>query len=338
MKISPKNMLFKKREIVLIILFILILVVGILSIQQYTQIQDSSAAIQNLSVSGKLIVNIVDNPLNNKTSTEYLVRKTNGDMVVVTSGQNKLKKLSPFSDVTLKGRARNNGNFTVSAVTKSTSPSTRNMASTSIGNKKVRILLANFEDSPSTHSKDYFRNGILSSGNPTSVNSFMKKSSRNRMALDENNSVVHDWVNLSLPDNLPCDDLGTLYNHIIPTMQDYYTSQGINLQDTSFLSVFYIFKHECPFGARANLGNGSTTPLNIYDSDFTHPFITPLPYSPSHYLSHELGHNLSLHHAQALDCGSSSYSEFSRCEIQTYQHPFSDRGNRGCREFNASER
>ena len=246
---------------------------------------------------GKLDIRHTDDFRHSESSTRYTLRQTADKRFVVRPQT--APNVPSGSRVIVRGKRRGrviNGNIKARPGVKA--------AAAPLGDYKVAVLLFNFADDPTNEPwtpaqvEDRFFNAS------NSVNTFYKEQSWNQVSLS---GAVYGWYHLSIP-GTGCNE-----DAYAAAAETAATTAGVPLG--SYDSVAYVFpdQYDCNWAGLAELP-GDQLWLN---GDIS-----------VRVASHELGHNMGVHHAASLRCTSGGVAVpiSSSCTMNEYGDPFSSMG------------
>jgi hypothetical protein len=191
----------------------------------------------------------------------------------------------------------NTGNTNVS------SPGT---AASTLGERRTLVILVNFQDNPSEPwTRDDARNIVFGA-----ASDFMFENSSGQTWLSGD---VAGWFTISLSSAV-CDT-NTLAS------QAKYAAASAGYVLSNYNHIVYLFpKYAC-----SGLGLGTV------GGNPSEAWIIGTPTLA--VISHELGHNLGLYHAKALDCGTATLGD--NCTVMAYGNAFDAMGNTNAGHYNA---
>lgn len=159
-----------------------------------------------------------------------------------------------------------------------------------IGEQKTLVMLVNFaNDTSAPWTQTEVRNVVFGE-----TNEFMQENSDGRTWLSGD---VTGWYTLPLT-NDTCNN-----GDIIAAAREQAESDGVDLSGYTRFIYAFPYTNACRFSGVAGVG-GQTTSMLINGS------------MRAQTVSHELGHNLGLHHAHALECGESTLGD--NCSSDEY--------------------
>ena len=245
---------------------------------------------------GKLDIRHTDDFRHSESSTRYTLRQT-ADKRFLVRPQN-APNVTSGSRVIVRGKRRGriiNGNIKARAGVRP--------AAAPLGDYKVAVLLFNFADDRTTpwlpsEVEDRFFNAS------NSVNTFFKEQSWDQVSLS---GAVYGWYQLNI------NGAGCNEDAYASAAEAAATNAGVPLG--SYDSIAYVFpdQYDCNWAGLAELP-GNQLWLN---GDIT-----------VRVASHELGHNMGVHHAASLRCtsGGVAVAISSNCTMNEYGDPFSSMG------------
>jgi M6 family metalloprotease-like protein len=192
-----------------------------------------------------------------------------------------------------------------------------------MGNQKIAVILVRMQNSlPSTITREQIDGAIMNN-----ANNYYKENSYGKTDLSW---TTFGWY--TVPQMSTCDPNLTLSNALQAANTD------VNFRDYSRIIVFAsdMTTLNCPFDGLGNVGvapkqtpdgvvTNSMTLVAMKNNTSTVPIMSLV-------VAHELGHNMGVHHASALNCGSQSLAT-SGCSYQNnpqleYGDLFNVMGNR----------
>lgn len=190
--------------------------------------------------------------------------------------------------------------------TGNTNESSPGATASTIGERRTLVILVNFKDNPTEPwTKDYARNVVFGA-----TSDFMFENSGRQTWLSGD---VAGWFTIDLSSTV-CDIDTLAYQ-----AKNAATTSGIVL--TNYQHIVYSFpKNGCGGLGVGTVGGNPSQAWIIGLLDMSK-------------VSHELGHNLGLYHAMALDCGTASLGE--NCTVMAYGNAFDAMGNTYAGHFNA---
>jgi chitodextrinase len=221
----------------------------------------------------------------------------------------RIRREGPISAVTSRAAA-------ITSATSSAQGHTVQTSGGAVATAKIAAVLINFTD---LHTTPYSTSQVASalSGSSTSVKAFFEEESKGRMTVS---GAVFGWYTINAT-TTACN-----WTNWVTLGTAAANAAGANL--ASFTNVMFIFPNttQCGF---AGLGYvpGTVTLLNGTLS--------------VQVMTHELGHNYGLGHANAIDCSVSgtrvSLSSAANCTEKTYADPFGTMGNNALRHNPGSQ-
>ena len=253
----------------------------------------SSTAVAHDSVRGRLEIRHTDDMTHGKSSTRYTLHRSKRKRLAVRPTQP--PSVRSGSRVVVSGRKRGR----VIAGKVRAAPGVRPAAAGVLGDYRVAVLMFNFADdryrpwSPATVDSRFFTAS-------NSLDAYFKEQSYNQVDLEGD---VYGWYELGL-DGAGCD-----VDAWADAAKARAAAEGVVL--SAYHSIAYVFpdQADCNWGGLAELpGNDLWLNGTISQS----------------IAAHELGHNMGVHHASALACGSVALG--SSCSNLEYGDPFSSMG------------
>jgi hypothetical protein len=247
---------------------------------------------------GRLDIRHTDDMSHGKSSTRYTLRESKDKRYTVRPA---LPPNFPSgSKVVVRGTKR--GSVIRGAVRPQ--PGVRAATAGVIGEYKTAVLLFNFaDDRTEPWTSTFVRDRFFGTG--SSIDTFFKEQSWNQVDLT---GEVYGWYELNA-NGAGCD-----VDAWAAEADSKATTAGVPLG--SFHSIVYVFpdQYDCNWAGLAELP-GNQAWLN---GDIS-----------VRVASHELGHNMGVHHAAALSCssGGTAVALSSSCSMSEYGDPFSTMGN-----------
>ena len=258
----------------------------------------AAPAVAEQAFPGKLDIRHTDDYRHRESSTRYTLRQTKDKRFVVRP-QAEPPNVPSGSRVIVRGRRRGriiSGNI-------KPRPGVR-PAAAALGDYKVAVLLFNFSDDPTDEPwtpqqvEDRFFN------DSNSLNTFFKEQSWNQVSLS---GAVYGWYHLGI------SGAGCNEDAYAAAAEGAAATAGVPLG--AYDSVAYVFpdQYDCDWAGLAELP-GDQLWLN---GDIS-----------VRVASHELGHNMAVHHAASLRCtsGGVAVAISSSCTMNEYGDPFSTMG------------
>ncbi|MBI4063011.1 MAG: fibronectin type III domain-containing protein, partial [Elusimicrobia bacterium] len=192
------------------------------------------------------------------------------------------------------------------------------------GNQRAIAILANFLDNQTTPSTRDQTHGELFDPNATSLASFLKEASYNKLILSGD---TVGWFTVNI--NQTCDlwSIAQAAMAAADSQVDFRNYQRIIVVIPALSSCFW-----------AGIGTvgkvGVQTPDGLVDASISvvksYSGLRPV-------VSHEVGHNLGLDHANTWDCGENETLGTS-CSSLEYGDPYDTMGNRSWTHFNGASK
>lgn len=174
------------------------------------------------------------------------------------------------------------------------------------GPRKAIVMLVNFTDSTSQPwTKEQVASLFFTASNSSSL--FYQDNSFGQLALTGD---VVGW--LTLP--MSYANCNSNYYTVASAADQAAVASGVNLSNYQHKVYFYNSNAGCSWGGQGTVG-GNPSQAWIYG------------YYEASLNSHELGHNLSAHHAQSLYCGSKQIDAYANCSVDEYGDHSSVMGN-----------
>lgn len=169
------------------------------------------------------------------------------------------------------------------------------------GDQKTLAILVNFADNPSQPftTTDVTNSLFNSTG---SSNAFYKEGSFNTTSLS---GTAVGWV--TLPPMSNCD-----YYGIASAAESEASKTGVNVSNYP-RRVFVLHGGGCGWAGLGTLGGN---PSRAWINGHLNPFV----------YTHELGHNLGMHHAASYTCGGKQIDVSGNCSMGEYGDPFDSMG------------
>jgi len=254
----------------------------------------STTALAKDTVRGRLDIRHTDDMAHGKSSTRYTLHRSKKKRLNVRP----TRTPNVFSGSRVIVRGRQKGRV-ISGNVKA-APGVRAAGAGVLGEYRVAVLLFNFADdryvpwTPATVENRFFNAS-------NSLDTYFKEQSYNQVDLE---GEVHGWYELS-QNGAGCD-----VDAWAAAAKAKAAAEGVVL--SAYDSIAYVFpdQADCSWGGLAELP-GNDLWLNGTISQGV--------------ASHELGHNMGVHHASALACGSVAYG--SSCSKLEYGDPFSSMGS-----------
>lgn len=262
---------------------------------------------EEIATEGELLVVHFDGK--DSTKTDYKLITQDKKVFDLHFAKN-VTKLQTGSKVKLKA-IRIDSHLVLEAAdqqTNTTSMETLSVASSSsIGEKRVAVLLVNFFNDGSTPVSQAEMDNIILSGS-TSVNAYYQENSFNQTNLT---GQVYGWFRLSQT-NSSCE---TNFYNWSTEADNLAVASGVNL--SSYNRIVYIFPTPvgCTYGGLGTIGGD---PGRSWIFDY---------HTDGRIHAHELGHNIGIHHANSLSCGSKAIDVYANCTTTEYGDVFDVMGN-----------
>ncbi|HSK71480.1 MAG TPA: NEW3 domain-containing protein [Pyrinomonadaceae bacterium] len=166
--------------------------------------------------------------------------------------------------------------------------------SNTFGEQKLLVLLVNFQNNLSQpYTIEQANDIIFNTANTSSVTNYYREASFGQTWITGD---TYGWF--TLPMNAGCD-----YAQIASRAKQAAQNAGVNL--ANYNRYMYVYPaNSCGYSGLGTLGGNETWIVGTLTN-----FRTPI---------HELGHNLGLHHAKLLNCGTSVLG--SSCATDEYGH------------------
>jgi len=314
----------RDKRILFVILGIITLCIFIFFTKDYS-LPDLLAATN--SQQGTYSVVVEDDFANNKSKDIHtLITKDNKILKITNPGKLPLN-IRSGDTIIVQGTVNAKKDLTIKSA--QTLRKSATGKSVSLSNVAVRVFpIAVKKDNTEAYSKAHMENVLNGAQNPISVNTFMKKVSKNKFQFSK--VLVHDWFRVD-PAKLNNPQVCDLYdlNEIIGYVDNNF---DVDVYDPAYQSLIFVIDSGCLQGGRAYARYETGQGYIYLSSDIFKEGV----------IAHEVAHNMDVHHANSYDCGAKQYDVSSKCKTKEYGSPFSVVGHDVYdalfREYNAAER
>lgn len=315
---------FKDKRFIFVILGIITLCIFLFFTKDY-YLPDSWAATNNQE--GRYSVFVEDDFSSNKSKNIHTLVTKDNKILKITNPDKLPKTIRPGDTIKIQGVVNAKKELTIkSAQTLQSNASSKPRPSTNVA---VRVFpIAVKKDGAEVFSKSHMENVLNGMKNPTSVNAFMKKVSKNKFQFSK--VLVHDWFRVD-PAKLNNPQVCDLYdlNEIIEYVDNNF---NVDVYDPAYQSLIFVIDSGCLTGGRA---------YARFETGQGYIYLSPESFKEG-VIAHEIAHNMDVHHANSYDCGAKQYDTHSKCKTTEYGSPFSVMGydvyDSLFREYNAAER
>ena len=194
-----------------------------------------------------------------------------------------------------------------------TSPKTSRPQSVT-GQKKVAVILFNFQDNTSEHSTEEIRKKVYDN-----TNDYYKEASFNKLSISGYKSSngeqdIYGWYTIPINASSGCD------NYSWADAANELAVKNDNFKESNYSNIMYFFPYNdnCRWGGQADVGSLTSNDNQTYESwiNGTTSFYT---------IAHELGHNFGTRHAASYTCydkNKNTVSISDDCDFWEYGDPF----------------
>ncbi|MBI4057106.1 MAG: right-handed parallel beta-helix repeat-containing protein [Elusimicrobia bacterium] len=270
-----------------------------LSISQAQTTTTSGLSTDTTTLSGTFYQGIADDFIHKNYSTTYTL-ESGGKIYTLQMDGEPPRHLTSGAQVTVTGKLQESSLLESTSLT-TNSPQALPAASLPLsatavtGDIRTVVLLLNFSNDPNNRPFTLVQISSTLFTGSASVNHYYQETSFGSVSFSGD---VFGWYTIP-------SSLGTSCNAYqwATEANTAATAAGVNLNNYS--KKIYVFPHTnvCPWGGMATLG-GDLSWNNGYNETFV--------------FAHELGHNLGIHHAAWIQCGTKAVDEYSNCAYDEY--------------------
>lgn len=200
-------------------------------------------------------------------------------------------------------------------------------------NLQTLVMLINFSDNTTQPFTRDQVNQIIFGSSGNSLNTYYQDNSFQKIGFSgdivnwngKGSTTVTDWYTIPNSTATKCDT--TTYRNWASAADSAAVKAGYA---TTSAKRIYIFPRAngCPGAGWGTLG-GSQTWSNGYGGINSYDYLL---------FTHELGHNLGVHHAQSISCGTKSIDAYGNCTIAEYGDPSDTMGGWNSGHFNSGHK
>lgn len=267
---------------------------------------------QQVETEGVLTVIHFDGLDEKESRTAYIVGKYNlyfaqNPPQLLTGSQVRIKAVGLDSALVMEA-ANGPGRFILQTVTAAPTSAT--------GEQRTAVLMVNFANQVSQpFTKEQLRQVIFEAED--SMNGYYKQTSFGQVSFSGD---IFGWYTISL-DNTDCVNRSRDWSDEADIIAQ---RSGVDLvKYTRWVYVFAPAQEDCPYGGVGTIGGNPSRAWIFFGG------------GRSFIYKHEVGHNLGVHHASSLLCGTKAIDDYSLCGKSEYGDPYDVMGYSREHQFNA---